>query len=144
MNVIAHTWCCSFVVIEPGPIAGATPDRQVGSFIVADPGTTDVVISVVVESSSCPSADPCDSCPSVQWAFRGVNIDTGVDYTVSDPCSDISNSSPYTFDLTIATLTSETSGAYSAVFSYLDTSQPLPSVFVTVPGDHSISSGSIG
>ena len=100
-----------------------------GNLIVADPGTTNLVITTVVVS---------DSCPSVQWAFHEVNINTGADYTVSDPCSDSSNSSPYTFTLTIATLTTDTSGEYSAVFSYLGTSQPLPALFVTVPGKQTI------
>ena len=114
-------------------------DNGQGKILVENSGTTDIVITVTVDSSSCPSADDaCASCPSVQWAFNRMSISTGMDYTVSNPCNSDS-SSPFTFNLTIATLTADTAGEYSAVFTYLlGTTETLDGIFITVPGEQAV------
>ena len=101
------------------PIILGPEVRRNNGFNVIDPGTR-FVITAVVESSSCPSAGSCDSCPSVQWTLDEVNT-TGMGYTVSDPCSGgmaSSDNSPFTFTLTVASFAVETSGHYSVAFSY--------------------------
>ena len=106
----------------------AVSDRFVGNLIVADSGTIDLFVTAVVDS---------DPCPTVQWSFMNTAITSGAMHTVNNPCEDPAAQSPYTFTLTIANLTSETSGKYSAVFTnpVFGTTTPLPDLFVTVPGD---------
>ena len=101
----------------------AVNDRRVGAVIVADSGS----VSAIAEVTS-------DPCPEVQWMFGDTNI-TGdrEDYTFDNPCVP-GSSSPHTFTLTIANLTTATSGAYSAVFSNFAGTTILPKLFVTVPG----------
>ena len=110
-----------YAVVEIESVMQRPEVRRNSGFNVIDPGTR-FIITAVVESSSCFSVGSCDSCPSVQWTLNGVNITTGMDYTVSDPCSDgmaSSDNSPFTFTLTVVHFAVETSGNYSAVFSYL-------------------------
>jgi hypothetical protein len=103
----------------------ATNDRLEGVVIVADPGTPNVVVTVEVTS---------DPCPDVEWSFGSSTIgDNSPDFTFNNPCVP-ELSSPYTFTLTIASLTSATSGLYSAEFSNFFRSTPLPRLLVTVPG----------
>ena len=109
-----------------------TDDERVDYLISEAPGATNLVISVTVISDLLNLATD-DPCPSVQWTFNGANIQNNSDYTVSDPCSDGSSRSPYIFTLTIANLTTETSGEYSAVFTVLTTSVTLSTIVVTVP-----------
>ena len=127
---------CVLIVIEIGCPTSTFDimENSQGKLLPAPLGTTDIPITVVVESTSIdvPSRDPC---PAVQWQMNGTNINSGVDYTVSDPCSNNNNSSPYTFTLTIATLTTDTIGEYSAVFSYLATTESSELLFVTFPGE---------
>ena len=106
----------------------AVTDRLVGNLIVAEPLTLDLVVTAMVDS---------DPCPTVQWSFMGIDITNGAMYTMNDPCADSAAQSPYPFTLTIANLTSATSGEYSAVFTneILATSTVLPDLFVTVPGN---------
>lgn len=101
-------------------------DRQIGNLIVGNPQTVNLNITAVLMS---------DSCPSVQWAIDGIIIINGTNYTVTDSCWSSSITSSYTFTLTIANLTIETSGIYSAVFSYFTASASLR-VFVTIPGEN--------
>ncbi len=105
--------------------------------VVAFSGTTDLVITVMVESTFIRGMNTCDSCPSVQWSVNGTSISTSADYTISDPCNDITTTSPYTFTLTIATLTQDTSGDYTAVFSLLSATERLE-LFITIPGKMNI------
>lgn len=105
--------------------AMATPDYIVGTVIIADPMTTNLVVTAVVAS---------DPCPSVQWSFAGNDINEGAFYSIFDPCRDSSATSPYTFTLTFARLTADFSGEYSAVFTRLQSSVTLPPLIVTVPG----------
>ena len=111
------------VVIEVLEIVGAVQDSEVGNLIVAEPGMINV--NVIVTSSSCPSDDPCESCPNVQWAFRGANVK-------SEICHNSSSNSPFTFTLPLD-LTLETSGMYSAEFTYLGVTETLM-LYITVPG----------
>ena len=114
--------------VSPSPLEfnlteiGGVRDRQVGALFVRDP-QSEVTVSVKVE------ADPC---PTVQWSFGGADINDGDDYTITDPCT--GTPSPFTFSLTVRNLTSERSGAYSATFSNLAGSAPLPPLYITVPG----------
>ena len=97
-------------------------DRQVGALLVREPGS-EVSVSIMVE------ADPC---PSVQWSFKGSDISSGDDYTISDPCTGVS--SPFTYSLTVKNLTNATSGAYSALFKNLAGNASLPLLYITIPG----------
>ena len=108
----------------------ARSDRLVGTYIVGAVGTTNLPITVEVES---------DPCPQVQWSFNGTSISsTDPMYTFDQPCDDQSAQSPYTFQLTIANLTSANSGEYSATFDNgHNQPTPLPDLFVTVPGTYS-------
>ena len=101
----------------------AASDRIEGTVIVADSGTPNV--TVVVEVAS-------DPCPEVQWSINGTNINDSANYFINNPCG--ANSSLYNFTITIANLTLDTSGQYSAVFSHLAGSTTLPGLYVTVPG----------
>ena len=101
---------------------GGARDRRVGTLVVRDSGS-EVTVSVMME------ADPC---PSVQWSHEGSTISSGDAYTVTDPCA--GTPSPFTYSLTVGNLTSVTSGAYSALFTNLAGSAPLPRLYVTVPG----------
>ena len=101
-------------------------DRMLGSVIVEPVGTLDRMITAVVTS---------DPCPTVVWEFNGSSITiNNTEFMVSDPCGG-ENLSPYMFTLTIANLTEETSGEYSAVFT-IPNAQPvrLERLFVTIPG----------
>ena len=103
----------------------AEPDRREGTVIVAAPGTLNVTVFVEVTS---------DPCPTVQWSINDTDISVdSPDYFINNPCGD-GSSSPYTFTITIANLTSATSGQYSAVFRNLADSTTLPGLYVTVPG----------
>jgi hypothetical protein len=103
----------------------ATNDRLEGVVIVADWGTPNVVVTVEVIS---------DLCPEVGWRFGSSNIgDNSPGFTFNNPCV-LDSSSPYTFTLTIASLTSATSGLYSAEFRHFAGSTSLPRLLVTVPG----------
>ncbi len=105
----------------------------IGFFTVADPGTANLVITVMV-STDVLLLLSSSHCLSVQWTFEGMNITTDLNYAVSDPCGG-NNRFPYTFTLTIANLTSETSGKYSAVFTTLSIPVTLPNITVTVPSE---------
>ena len=121
---------CACCVVSPNPLEfnltaiGGVRDRQVGALLVRDPGS-EVSVSIMVE------ADPC---PSVQWSFGGSDINTGNDYTITNPCTDDSNSSPFTYSLTVKNLTNATSGAYSALFKNLAGNASLPLLYITIPG----------
>ena len=108
---------------------GAVRDRQVGTLFMGDFRTM-VPVPVSVE------ANPC---PSVQWSFKGSTIANGDQYTITNPCSDVNATSPFTFMLTVTNLTNETSGAYSVIFSNLAGSRVLPDLYITVPGTIEIS-----
>ena len=98
---------------------------MMGTYIVASPGTLNVTVTVEVSS---------DPCPAVQWSINGTAIsNVSPNYYVNDPCRNGSSSSPYTFTITIASLTPATSGSYSAVFSHPFGSTPL-FVLVAIPG----------
>ena len=75
-----------------------------------------------------------DPCPTVQWSFNGNDIASSDIYMISDPCTDPKSGSPYEFYLTIANLTSDTSGRYSAVFTHFSGSTTLPNFLITIPG----------
>lgn len=108
-----------------------TDNGQVTYLIVEAPGSTNLIINVTVTSELF-NLSTIDPCPTVQWTFRGDIIENNSDFVISDPCSDGSSSSPYTFTLTITTPTIETSGEYSAMFTVLTTSMTLH-IIVTVP-----------
>lgn len=106
----------------------AVVDRLADSLIVADQGTEDVVITIVVNS---------DPCPSVEWSFAGSELLGDSNYSLSaSPCD---GAPPFTFSLTIATLTPDNSGQYSAAFNNgLGGITLLPGLVVTVPGNGDI------
>ena len=85
-----------------------------------------VVLSVYV------AADPCPNIPV--WSFSGAVITAGDSYSFSNPCTDLSASSPFLYTLTVNNLTSETSGEYSANFSNLAGQTTLPKTYITIPG----------
>ena len=108
---------------------GAEADRQEGNIIVQPIGTLNQVINVVVES---------DPCPKMLWTFTRssgttMNVTSGSQFTLNDPCMDDTESSPYNFTLTIANLTEATSGQYSVAFTVLSTVVRLERLLVTVP-----------
>lgn len=106
----------------------ATTDHLVGSLIIQPSGTTNLVISLVVNF---------DPCPDVVWSFEGTPItEANVDYVLGSSC-DIGSSvdANYTFKLTIVTLTEATSGQYSAELSNVGGST-IASTYVTLPGEH--------
>ena len=106
--------------------AGAVMDRYEGVLLVGELNAPDVRVVAMVES---------DPCPTVQWSFNGNDIANGDIYMISNPCTDPNSASPYEFTLTIANLTSATSGRYSAVFEHsFHDSTTLPDFLVTVPG----------
>ena len=115
--------------------SGAVPDRRLGNVIVEPSGTLNVLISALVES---------DPCPMVAWRFEGRDPAVRTEeFILNSPCSDPEESSPYNFTLTIANLTSNTSGVYSADFTVQNTVVPLPPLFVTVPGVSHVKSTSL-
>ena len=80
------------VVIDVQSITSTAANK--GHLIFVDDPEATVVITVVVESLSCPSDEPCDSCPSVRWTFServedcsGMEISEGMDYSITDPCT---------------------------------------------------------
>lgn len=103
----------------------AVSDRSEGTVILVEPpATTNVTVTAVVNS---------DPCPTVQWSFNGTDISNGSPDYFIDAC--VGNpSSPHTFTLTIANLTLNTSGRYSAIFNNLGGETKLPGLYVTVPG----------
>ena len=106
--------------------AGVVPDRYEGVLLVTELNAADVRVVAMVES---------DPCPTVQWSFNGNNIANGDIYMIADPCADPNSGSPYEYALTIASLTSATSGRYSAVFEHsFHDSTTLPNFLVTIPG----------
>ena len=105
--------------------AGVVSDRYEGVLLVTELNAADVRVVAMVES---------DPCPTVQWRFNGDNIAGGDTYMIADPCTNSSSTSPYEFTLTIANLTSTTSGRYSAVFTHFNGSTSLPDFLITVPG----------
>ena len=110
-------------------LPGAERDRELGTLYVGGLGSM-VTVPVIVE------ADPC---PSVQWSFKGSNIANGDNYTITNPC--VANAeSPFTFMLTVTNLTSETSGAYSAIFNNLAGDGMLPDLYITLEGTIEMSS----
>ncbi len=110
-------------------LPGAERDRELGTLYVDGFGSM-VTVPVIVE------ADPC---PSVQWSFKGSNIANGDNYTITNPC--VANAeSPFTFMLTVTNLTSETSGAYSAIFNNLAGDGMLPDLYITLEGTIEMSS----
>ena len=113
-------------VVQPLPdsTTGAVPDRYEGVLLVGELNDPDVVVARV-------ESDPC---PTVQWRFNGNDIASGDIYMISDPCTDPNSASPYEFTLTIANLTSATSGRYSAVFTHFSGSDTLSNFLVTIPG----------
>ena len=103
----------------------AVEDRREGILFVQELDTP-IVITVMVDS---------DPCPTVQWRINGNDIESDDIYRISDPCINDPNSiSPYEFTLTIANLTSNTSGRYSAVFTHFSGSTTLSDFLVTFPG----------
>ena len=105
--------------------AGAVMDRYEDVLLVGELNAADVRVVAMVES---------DPCPTVQWRFNGNDITSGDNYIISDPCADLNSASPYEFTLTIANLTSATSGRYSAVFTHFSGSTILSDFLVTIPG----------
>ena len=106
--------------------AGAVMDRYEGVLLVGELNAADVRVVAMVES---------DPCPTVQWRFNGNDIASGDTCMISDPCADPNSASPYEYALTIASLTSATSGRYSAVFEHsFHDSTTLPNFLVTIPG----------
>jgi hypothetical protein len=104
----------------------AEVDRQVGTLLVADPGTRNIIITTVVNS---------DPCPSVEWSFAGSPLLPGnSSYLLSpSPCG---HSGPYSFNLTIGKLGAENSGKYSAVFDNgAGGITHLPGLVVSTPGN---------
>ena len=104
----------------------AVEDRLEGTVIVADPNTANLTVTARVTS---------DPCPTVQWSLQGDTIEANSnDFSFDNPCVAESPSSPYIFTLTIANLTAETSGQFSALFAHFSASVTLPGFFVTIPG----------
>ena len=127
--------CCPFLTVAPvvSPLvmtnADAVGDRLEGTVIVADP-FTDLTITARVTS---------DPCPAVQWTFRSTVIGANSEmFSYNNPCAADNPSSPYIFNLTIANLTTETSGQFSAVFSHLGANVSLPGLLVTIPGQYEV------
>ncbi len=102
----------------------ARVDRLEGTVIVPGNNFLNFVVEVVVNSDPCP--------PTVFWTFKGSNITGGDMYTFNDPCS-VNGLPPYTFTLTIASLTASTSGRYSATFANLAGSVSLPGLLISIP-----------
>lgn len=97
----------------------AMDDPVEGTVILRAPGSA--IVTAVVTS---------DPCPYVVWRFDGREV-AEPDYCVNDPCNG-NLPSPFTFTLNIVNLTQGTSGRYSAAFSNLGGSTPLPGLLVTV------------
>ena len=102
----------------------AVADRNDGTLIVVNP-LSNVIVNVSL------NADPC---PGVVWSLNGSTIFSNKRYTISDPCSAGAQAFSFTFTLTIAGITFNTSGQYSAVFTNTAGSTQHLSLVVTVPG----------
>ena len=97
----------------------------VGPYISADSGTANLMVTLDVVS---------DPCPSVRWGFDGTDItNDSPGYSINNPCGG-GSTPPFTFTITIANLTSATSGRYSAVFSNPAFGSTLFHLVVTIPG----------
>ena len=103
----------------------ATNDRRVGTLLVRE-------VESMVELSVYVEADPCPNSPI--WTFNGTIVSDGNNYSFNNPCDDLSAPSPFLYTLTVNSLTSETSGEYSANFSNLAGQNTLPKTYITIPG----------
>ena len=100
----------------------AVEDRLDGTVIIANPGSR---ITVTVQVT----ADPC---PTVEWSLNDNILMNDSMHSISDPCSIVAQI--FSFTLTINNFSLPQSGQYSAIFSNLGGSTPLPGLTVTVPG----------
>ncbi len=102
----------------------ARVDRLEGTVIVPENDFLNFVVEVVVNSDPCPH--------TVFWTFHGSNITGGDMYTFNDPCA-VDGLPSHIFTLTIANLTTATSGRYSATFANLAGSVSLPGLLISIP-----------
>ena len=122
---------------------GAFNDRDLGTLIVQDNGTT---INFFVDVIANP-------CPVVTWFFNSTQLGPSNDtFTYDDLCRNaVQGSSPnWRFNLAVM-LTDETSGSYNATFTNIAGTTPLPTpAYFTVPGIYvdslslSLSLGALG
>ena len=112
----------------------AFDDRDLGALIVQENGTTvNFFVDIV--------ADPC---PDVMWFFNGTQLGpSNATFTYNNACAAGDARSPnWRFTLTVAPLTAETSGSYTASFSNIaGTTQLQTPAYFTIPGKYSVGVG---
>lgn len=109
------------LLLASNPTALADPID--GVIVTANPGTANIKFTVVVTS---------EPCPTVEWSQAG-SILNSTEYTINDPCNIINQT--YNFYLVIATLTANSSGQYSAMFSTMGGYTTI-NFTITIPGEH--------
>ena len=101
----------------------AFDDRELGALIVR-PNNSALIFSVDVV------ADPC---PSVNWTINGTYLRASEVISFNDPCKERASDLAWTFMLNV-TITSATSGSYSANISNIGGTTQLPKLYITIPG----------